>query len=91
MKALKMMLAAVAFAGATAQAATNKEIINHVSYNVILATYNDLATKTAELSAAVDALAANTNQENLDKAQAAWRAARIPWESSESFLFGPVD
>lgn len=91
MKALKMMLAAVAFASATAQAATNQEIINHVSYNVILATYNDLATKAAELSAAVEVLAANTNQENLDKAQAAWRAARIPWESSESFLFGPVD
>ncbi|WP_374001236.1 imelysin family protein [Bdellovibrio bacteriovorus] len=91
MKALKLMVAALAFAGVTAQAASNKEIINHVSYNVILATYNDLAAKTAELSQAVDVLAANVNQENLDKAQAAWRAARIPWESSESFLFGPVD
>ncbi|WII70706.1 imelysin family protein [Bdellovibrio sp. 22V] len=91
MKALKMMLAAFAFVGATAQAATNQEIINHVSYNVILATYNDLAGATAKLKSAVDTLAANPNQANLDQAQAAWRAARIPWESSEAFLFGPVD
>lgn len=91
MKALKMMLAVLAFAGVSAQAASNKEIINHVSYNVILATYNDLAVKAQELSQAVATLSAAPTQENLDKAQAAWRAARIPWESSESFLFGPVD
>jgi len=91
MKALKMMAAAIAFVGAMAQAATNQEIINHVSYNVILATYNDLAAQTANLKTAVDALAANPNDATLKAAQDAWRAARIPWESSESFLFGPVD
>lgn len=86
-----LMALAFAFIGASAQAATNKEIINHVSYNVILATYNDLAGETAKLSAAVDALAANPTTETLTAAQDAWRAARIPWESSEAFLFGPVD
>ncbi|WP_374077585.1 imelysin family protein [Bdellovibrio bacteriovorus] len=91
MKALKLMVAAFAFVGATAQAATNQEIINHVSYNVILATYNDLAAQTANLKTAVDALAANPTQETLNTAQAAWRATRVPWESSEAFLFGPVD
>ncbi|KYG69406.1 iron-regulated protein A precursor [Bdellovibrio bacteriovorus] len=91
MKALKLMAAALAFVGATAQAATNQEIINHVSYNVILATYNDLASQAANLNAAVNTLAANPTEANLAKAQDAWRATRIPWESSEAFLFGPVD
>lgn len=91
MKTLKMMAMAIAFMGVTAQAATNQEIINHVSYNVILATYNDLATEAAKLSSAVDALAANPSTETLTAAQNAWRATRIPWESSEAFLFGPVD
>lgn len=87
---LKAALMALAFS-ASAQAATNKEIITHVSYNVILATYQDLAQTTSTLSAVVEDLAANPTEENLAKAQAAWRAARVPWESSEAFLFGPVD
>ncbi|MNJ92712.1 Iron-regulated protein A precursor [compost metagenome] len=90
MKFLKAAIMTLAFS-ASAQAATNQEIINNVSYKVILATYQDLAQATATLSAVVDDMAANTTQENLDKAQEAWRAARIPWESSEAFLFGPVD
>lgn len=91
MKAMKMMFAAFALVGATAQAATNKEIINHVSYNVILATYNDLAGNSAKLKSAVEVLSATPTQENLKLAQDAWRATRVPWESSEAFLFGPVD
>lgn len=27
----------------------------------------------------------------LESAQGVWRAARVPWEQSEAFLFGPVD
>lgn len=91
MKALKLMIAAFAFIGATAQAATQQEIINHISYNVILATYQSLANQTAALRNSIETLAADPTQANLDNAQAAWRAARVPWETSESFLFGPVD
>lgn len=75
----------------SAQAASNKEIINNISHNVILATYNDLAANTAALKEAVAKLNANPTQENLEMAQQAWQAARVPWESSEAFLFGPVD
>lgn len=91
MKMIKALMLVLALSSATAQAATDLEIIKHVSYNVILATYKDLAQTSAALSAAVEDLAANPTQEKLDKAQAAWRAARVPWESSEAFLFGPVD
>lgn len=77
--------------GMSAQAASNKEIINNISYNVILATYTDLAANTAALKEAVAKLNANPTQENLEMAQQAWQAARVPWESSEAFLFGPVD
>ncbi len=85
-----LALSMICFTAIT-QAASNQQIINHVSYNVILATYTDLAAKAANLSSAVQNMAVNLNQENLDKAQAAWREARVPWESSEAFLFGPVD
>lgn len=91
MKTLKIMALAILLLGAKVQAATNQEIIRHVSYNVILATYNDLAWQAGELSKAIEVLAQQPTQDNLTKAQAAWRATRVPWESSEAFLFGPVD
>ena len=58
---------------------------------VVLATYTDLDNKAGELLNAVQALGAATNQAHLELAQAAWKAARTPWEQSEAFLFGPVD
>jgi putative iron-regulated protein len=91
MKTLRMASMLLCFVGVVAQAATNQEIINHVSYKVILATYEDLAVQASNLRSAVDTLSASTTQANLQAAQNAWRAARVPWESSEAFLFGPVD
>lgn len=92
MKTLKLMIAALALAaGVNAKAATNKEIINHISYNVIMQTYIDLADAAQQLQNAVNNLIANPTDANLQVAQNAWRAARIPWEASEAFLFGPVD
>ncbi len=74
-----------------AGAATNKEIIQNIANNVILQTYKDMAKETAALRDQVIEFTKNPTQENLDKAKAAWVKARAPWESSESFLFGPVD
>ena len=59
--------------------------------NIISATYLELDTKAAALLAAVQALQAAPTEATLTAAQAAWRAARVPWESSESFLYGPVE
>lgn len=64
-------------------------VINQVSDEVIVATYENLATKAADLNSAVSGLSAGTTA--VAEAQAAWRATRAPWEASEGFLFGPVD
>ncbi len=66
-------------------------MLNDFANTVVLATYTDLDNKAGELLAAVKALAADTTQANLEKAQQAWKATRTPWEQSEAFLFGPVD
>ncbi len=67
------------------------EILDHYANNVVLEIYTDLDTKAGELLTAVKALEENTTQANLETAQEAWKATRIPWEISEAFLFGPVD
>lgn len=67
-------------------------MLTNLSDQVITATYTDLNTQATALLAAVQALAAAPTDEALmDAAQAQWRATRVPWESSEGFLFGPVD
>lgn len=67
------------------------DILNHYANNVIYAIYSDLDTEAGVLLDAVKALQEDTSQSNLKAAQEAWVAARIPWEKSEAFLFGPVD
>ncbi len=66
-------------------------ILNNFANTVVLATYANLDAKAGELLTAVKALAADNSQQNLVKAQNAWKATRTPWEQSEAFLFGPVD
>ncbi|HMN81727.1 MAG TPA: imelysin family protein [Burkholderiaceae bacterium] len=77
-------------AGPTGFAA--KAVVDNVTDNIIVQTYRNLNTRAAALLAAVQALAAAPNDEaKMNLAQDAWKAARVPWESSEGFLFGPVD
>ena len=66
-------------------------MLNDFANTVVLPTYTDLDNKAGELLTAVKALAEDTTQANLEKAQQAWVATRAPWEQSEAFLFGPVD
>ena len=66
-------------------------LIAHVGNDIIVPTYTLLNQRAGELLAAVQALTAAPTEAEMDAAQAAWRAARVPWESSEGFLFGPVD
>ena len=61
------------------------------SANVILTTYQNLDARTADLVAALTALETAPSDANLQAARQAWRDARVPWEQSEGFLFGPVD
>ncbi|MYE89161.1 peptidase M75, partial [Candidatus Poribacteria bacterium] len=66
-------------------------ILGNFADAIVTATYTDLDNKAGSLLGAVQALGAATNQAHLELAQDAWKAARIPWEQSEAFLFGPVD
>lgn len=66
-------------------------VIENIGKNVILKTYQDLESQTKKLALAIEKLKTDPTQENLLFTQKAWREARVPWESSESFLFGPVE
>ena len=69
----------------------NEAIIDNITVEVIVAGYSELNTKVAELVTTLDALKGSASQANLEAAQIAWKAARVPWESGESHIFGPVD
>ncbi len=72
-------------------AGVHKEIIENIAKNVILKTYQDMESQTAQLKEEIENFAQKPSEATLAKAREAWRAARVPWESSEAFLFGPVD
>ncbi len=58
---------------------------------VVVPTYAELRDKGAELHSTVEQFAQDTtNQQLLNKAAETWKEARIPWEASEAFLFGPA-
>lgn len=94
MKIMNLVLATLLFSTVSTVAIAGpleKQVIENVSRNVILQTYKDLADRSADMLVAVKTLEADRTQANLVKAQQAWINARAPWESSESFLYGPVD
>lgn len=68
----------------------NRDIINAFADNVAQDIYNSLAAKTATLYNNVLLLSTETTDENLNTCKQNWRDARIVWENSEAFLFGPV-
>lgn len=59
--------------------------------NVVLPTYSDLKDKNAALYEAARKFAAAPSKELFEAVCQAWFDAREPWETSEAFLFGPVD
>lgn len=72
-------------------AQSNAQILNNIAFNVVTQTYVDLSDATGKLAVEIENFIANPNDLTLQLAQQAWRNARIPWECSEAFLFGPVD
>ena len=73
------------------QATLAQSVIRNVSSAVILQTYVDLRTRTAALRDRSLELRASPTQSALESAEHAWREARVSWEQTESFLFGPVE
>ncbi|NRD72520.1 iron-regulated protein A precursor [Shewanella sp. VB17] len=67
------------------------EMITNLTDDVIISGYATLAQKGEEMLLATKTLVTNKTQVNLIAAQAAWTAARQPWEQGEAHIFGPVD
>lgn len=66
-------------------------LVDNITDGIIVVTYEALNANAGLLLAAVRALQAGpVSDALLDAAQQAWTAARVPWERSEGFLFGPV-
>ena len=66
-------------------------IVNQYVDGVVLPTYKDLKNEVDDLTALVKQFKDNPTNENFELLAAQWLVARAPWESSEAFLFGPVD
>ncbi|MBQ8706316.1 MAG: peptidase M75 [Paludibacteraceae bacterium] len=71
--------------------ATLDPVIKQYVDAVVLPTYKELAEKNAALDTAVRAFKSNPSNSAFTACANAWLSAREPWESSEAFLFGPVD
>ncbi len=68
-----------------------QELVVNFADAVVVPTYQRLATQLAELDAAARALQASPTAGTLAATKQAWFAARVSWEQSEAFLFGPVE
>ena len=66
-------------------------IVNNYADAVVMPTYKALVEKNTALYDAVNALCEAPSDELFAVAAEAWLDAREPWETSEAFLFGPVD
>lgn len=69
----------------------NEATVDAITDNVIVAGYETLFQKAGELTASLSTLETDPTQANLAAAQDAWKAARVPWESGEGHIFGPID
>lgn len=68
-----------------------QNIVDNYVDNVVVPTYKDLAEKNEALYTSVNTLIANPTNAAFENACNAWLTSRQPWETSEAFLFGPVD
>jgi len=66
-------------------------ILNNYVNNVVLPTYSDLLKANTSLYQAAQAFQKNPSNAAFEACCEAWFSARAPWETSEAFLFGPVD
>ncbi len=67
-----------------------QQILSQYVANTVVPTYKSLAEAALEMRTANQALKATPSDATMRAASAAWMKARIEWELSEAFLFGPV-
>jgi uncharacterized iron-regulated protein len=67
-----------------------KSILNSYVTTTVIPTYKALAEAALEMRKANQALKENATDATMQAASDAWMKARVEWELSEAFLFGPV-
>lgn len=67
-----------------------ENILDRYVSSTIIPTYRSLAEAALEMRTANEALKQNPSDATMKAASDAWMKARIAWELSEAFLFGPV-
>ncbi|MDR0667956.1 MAG: hypothetical protein LBF90_04990 [Prevotellaceae bacterium] len=70
--------------------ATYKAILQAYVDGTVIPTYKALAEAALEMRTANEALKTGQSATTIDAAAEAWKQARVYWEQSEAFLFGPV-
>ncbi len=68
----------------------DRQVLTSFVDTVLLPTYGELNRAAQRLHRAIAQFAARPTQANLQATRQAWLAARLPWESSEAFAFGPA-
>jgi putative iron-regulated protein len=68
----------------------DKQILIDFADKVVIPTNLLFATRSKELSQAIDLYTAAPSKESLKTAQTAWVSARAAWEQTECFGFGPA-
>jgi predicted lipoprotein len=69
---------------------TGDSALVNIGTNIILLSYQDFATKTAAMDAAVSAFVQAPDAGKLISAQAAFKTAYLSWEACSEFEFGPA-
>lgn len=69
-----------------------RSVVAHYA-RIVHATYRDSLQEARALQRALQAFVAESSPESLEKAKAAWNAARVPYLQTEAFRFyaGPID
>lgn len=77
-------------ADASQESSSDSAILKAFTDDVAIASYQDLADRSAALNLAAKALKTDPSEANFQAVRQAWIESRVPWEQSEAFLFGPV-
>ncbi|MBE7176230.1 MAG: hypothetical protein INR69_07510 [Mucilaginibacter polytrichastri] len=77
--------------GGGAQDDLQSEILANISANVCTASYVDMADRTTKMQADINTFIGSGTEADLATCRADWKAIRVTWEQTESWLFGPVE
>lgn len=67
------------------------DVLPEFADNVVIPTYVELVAQAKNLKTGVDAFVANPTADSLNAAQEMWSNARLSWEKSAAFAFGPAE